>query len=370
MSSTRRVCLLGIFVLILGFASPQVWPQSATTQSTRYIAIVPPGMQAITIAGRTAMCPPDLADPVRAALAKIVAATRPTTMASDLLSQLAAQRSALLTQMSADLLLPQSDIATFLDKTLAPILQQIDHLRTVTHVVVCTQEQLTAAVKAGWHAPMFHYNVLADYTFYEPRISVSTGGDMDDVVIWAPVDDGATPDQVTAAVVKAVQLFEAAFIGAASQQAEVEVRNQTVEFVAAHVIKPLKLPSGQQWLGIGLMRAISCKYAAMITGISRKELVASLMEDNPSNPIRSAPLDLLNGFDTSSIKPQFLPFYVDAMGRKATGVVQKLIDSQGDAVVPKILAALQSGPVPDNQSLVALIQKITGVDVTNDLLPQ
>jgi hypothetical protein len=371
--SRLSVLASGLIVLLL---SPLVWSQTtapaalATTAPSRYTVMVPAGMQSITVAGRTALCMPDIADAVRSGLGKVKPTQRPTTMPSDILARLAAVRPTLVKEMNTDLLVSPDSVNKFLDENLVLMLKEMSNLHADTYIVVATQDQITAAEKQGWHAPMFHYNQLANQTSYEARITVSTAGAMDDVVLWAAVQPGASPDEIAGTVAKVAQDFEGGFVGASSQESLLQSRNLFIGFIAQSVAAPLKLPVNEQWFALGMMGTMSCKYTAEITGIPRLLLVAGVTADNRNNPIKAPQLDLLRPFDPNAVKRQYLPLLVEAISRKASWVVQRMLIQAGDSAMPKIIAALKVSVPADNLGLVKLIHDQSGVDVTNDLLPQ
>lgn len=271
--------------------------------------------------------------------------------------------------MAADLAVPEDKVAAFLGDKLGAELGKMADVKPRIFVLVATQEEVTAAMKAGWADPRFHYNPLADHTFYRPNIRITTDRPMDDAVLWAEVQAKSSPADVADAVVKAYQDTEGEFTSAVSNEAMVLTRNLFIQFVGDNVVTPLKLPPTEQWFGLGLMASMSAKYTSAVTGIGRADLLAPLSVENADNPLKSAPLDLLHPLDPAAIKPQYMPFYIDAMSRKATRVLGKLIEKSGDGVVPKLIAALRDKPPADNDALVKTIQDVTGVDLTTDLLP-
>jgi hypothetical protein len=365
-----RVSVAALAVFVLSMVACQIaWPDTPTTVPARYALIMPPGMQQVTVAGRTVVCPPQFVGDADSALSKITAATPPTTTASDLLERLAQSRAILIAQMSQDLSVPKDKVVTFLDDKLRPAIQTMADVHAHLYVLVATQKQVTTAIKSGWHAPLFRYNPLADYTFYAPRVLVPADRPMDDVVLWSEVKDSDSDAAISKGTVKTIEDFESGFPLSTGQSAVLQSRNLFINFVAENVVDPLKLPTSSEWFGLGLCGAISCKYTADITDLPRTALAAAISADSPSNPIQSAQQDLLHEFDPSSINAEYMPFYRDAISRKGAAVVQKLLDRAGDAAIAKIVIAVKAHPPADNLELVHVIQGATGVDLTNDLLP-
>jgi hypothetical protein len=369
---THRIQVVAFISITAGllFGTPQVRADAPTTApAAPYVLIQAANLQQVDVGDRHALCDVSIAGAVKAALASIKPTTQPTTMPSDLVDHLAAARGTLVRQMTADLNVPADKSGKFLDETVKPALQRLVDLKPRVYVVVATQQQVTAAIRAGWHAPLFRYNPLADHTFYLATIGIPTEGAMDDTVLWAEVQPGASDHDVADAVQQAYEIFGGGFAQAISNDGMVEVRNLMIKFVNDNSIAPLKLPWGEQWLGMGIAGTMGCKYSAPILGISREDLTAALAADNPENPIKPASVDLMHSFDPNSVKSEYMALYVDAVSRKATKVMADLLKQAGDGAVAKILTAIAQAPPADNDGLVQVIQKTTGVDLTQELGP-
>jgi hypothetical protein len=364
--AASAACLL---VLIL---TPLVFCDSATTLPVTlpYVFTLAPGMKPITVALHRGVCPPEYEQAVRKGLSKIIPATKPTTTAADLLERLAGARQTLLAEMTADLALPQEKVAKFLDSTLKPQLEIATSINPKVFVIVATQDQVTAAIKGGWSAPLFHYDPLAGQTLYEPRVQVTVDRQMDDVVLWDEVKAGESDDDISDSLAKIVEDFESSFPLNTGEFAMLQTRNLLIAFMSENVTGPMKLPPSETWFTLGLLGTLSSKYTSPVTGLPRASLSAAMSADSANNPIQSAPLDLYHPYDPNSIEPRYLSMYVDAMSRKSAAVMQKLLDEAGDAAVPKILAELKAHPPADNAALVKSIQSVTGIDLTDDLLPK
>jgi hypothetical protein len=370
----KRASVAALSAFILALIIPQpVFSQTPTSQPAPapYVLITPPLMEKETIDGHVAFCPLELVKTVTAGLHKIKPAARPTTTPSDLVARLDQVRPELLKDMSADLLIPQDKVAAFLDGKLKTMLSELTAIKPHLFLLVCNQEQLDALTKSGWTAPLFYYNHLAQTTIYTPRITVPLDRAMDDVVMWCEVKPNEKDSDIADAVANQIQTFENSFPQSTFTDALLQMRNLMVNFIGENAINPLKLKPTEDWFGLGVIADMSAKYAAEMTGLSRADMAASLAQDVPQqNPIKAGPLDVLHGFEPGDIKPEFLAYYRDAMSRKGAAAVQKMLNKAGDAALPKILSDIKSNPPADNDALVKLIQTDSGVDLTNDLLPQ
>src|SRR5262249_15428445 len=154
-----------------------------------------------------------------------------TTMASDILSKLTASRQTLINKMSTDFGLPREKVTEFVDGKLKKALQDVDGLNDNCYVVVATQQQMTAAMLAGWQAPMFHYNAIAGQVTYEARVMVTTSRKPDDVVLWTETRSGEPDDEIIAAIGNVYHAFQTGFEFGASQEALLEIRSEMAKFL-------------------------------------------------------------------------------------------------------------------------------------------
>jgi hypothetical protein len=373
-NTAMKKLLFGSLILSGLLAAAIAQADDATTQPAElvvpYVVIVPPGMKLVQVGDRGALCRPEVEDAVHRGLENLSPATRPTTMPTDLLARLADRRSALIAEMKSDLNVPEDVTTAFLDGKLKKAITDMADIKPRCYIFVGSEDELNAAEKAGWHAPLFYYNRLADRTFFKPQVVISTQAKPDDIVVWAEPTPDESADSVTAAVTKAMHQLDDGLQQNISRSSMGAVDLVFQEFITDNVARPLKLPASEQWFGRGVIMAMAVKYTSEITGIWRTSLQNELAAERGSHFILAAPLDLLNGLDPTSIKPEYVPYYDDAVSRKASRVIESLTAKAGDDSIAKILTALKPGLPPDNLALVALITKITGVDVTNDLLPQ
>ncbi len=345
-------------------------PAAAPATRPVYTLLMPPGMETVTVGPYTAICPPPYKELVRKGLAQITPATRPTTMASDILKNLAASRKLVQDEMVADFNLPAAQVADFLENTLKPALEKVSQFHSTSYIIVASQDEMIALMRGGWHAPLFHYNPLANHVFYSPSVPVTSGVAQDDVVLWNEVKPGESDADTIAGMNLQMHNFEGGFQYVAGQVALLEVRRQLIQFLSEKVVKPLSIPDTEQWFTFGILGVMGSKYGAIITGSSRASMVAAFSSDDPNAAVQSGPLDLLHEFDSRVIKPQYQPLYLEAVSRKGTAVVEKLVESAGDSCILKILTAIRAKMPADGTELVAVIKSQTGVDLTNDLSPK
>jgi len=143
-----------------------------------------------------------------------------------------------------------------------------------------------------------------------------------------------------------------------------------VEFIDKQAIEPLKLKPDQTWFGQGVETVLSSRYMADLAGADYEQIVGRLLRDRPGNPVRSDTVDLLHPADPSSMRPEWVPAYEDAMRIKSSRVVHDLIAKAGQTAIPMSFSAIRASPPADGPALLKLIATVTGVDLSNDVKPQ
>ena len=363
------VVALGLAIPALAQPAPATSP--ATTTPARYAFPIPPGYERITGGGHTAVCTPEDAPWVRKALESVKPATRPTTMPSDLLRRLGESRAALIKQMTADLALPDDKVPTeFVDGKLTDTLRKLNNVQVPIIFFVITRDKLRDLTKTGWGEPRFRYNRAAEAASYDDNVMVSIDRPMDDSPLPAFYEPNHTPEQRVENLAKGITTFEGQLSNLISQQSQTGVFNLFAQHLGEKHFEPLKLPRDQQWLISGIASFLSAKYSALITNIPRENWLRGLVFENPQTMLASDPIDLLNPVPESAMKPAAVPFYTQAMRRKSTVAIIKLVQAGGEGAIPQSLIALVKNKPATGKDLVAVVQKATGVDLSKSLGPQ
>ena len=271
--AATTVCLLAL-VFISPALSQDAAPQSPPPPA--YTFVLPPGMKPVTVALHRGVSPKEYEQATREGLTKVIPATKPTTTTSDLLQRLSASRLRLIADMTTDLGVSREDATKFLDTTLKPALQIAAAITPKVYILVATQDQVTAAIKGGWSAPLFHLNPLYNHTFYDPRVQVSIDRAMDDVVLWTEVKPGESDTAIADSVARQIEDFDASFPLNTAEFSMIQTRNFLIRFMSERVTSPLKLPVGETWFSLGLLGTMSSKYTSEITGLPRAGLVKSM----------------------------------------------------------------------------------------------
>jgi hypothetical protein len=343
--------------------------QSATTQRAIHIAVIPPGFHSITVADRTVFCLPSDDDWVRDALGGLQPATRPTTLPSDLITNIQQRRDEITKQAMAELgLTDPKPLNELFDLKLAPLLKDLLAIKPTVYYLVASRPQLIKLLKDGWSDPRYRYLRFANDVAYSFDVNLAIDAKTDDSVMWAELHDDA-PQNRGKALLHTVTDFDGGFLNTLSMLSQLGTRNEFDELIRTEVTDPLKLPPGLQWFGRAIDMIYAIKYESMLTGASRRDQVANLVGGNPRNPLHSQPLNLLEPIDPASMKPDYVGLYNEALIHKGAGVVAAWIAKGGDGVLAKALPAFRANPPATAADLVKIIQQSTGIDITPALAP-
>src|SRR2546425_11755645 len=126
----RRTSILALVALAVPALAQPAPAKPATTTATRYVLVMPPGYEKVTVAGHTALAEPNDVEWVKKALAEVKPSPRPTTMPTDVLQKLAANRAAVVKQMVTDLALSDGkETNKLFDEQILPTLTKLDQLK-------------------------------------------------------------------------------------------------------------------------------------------------------------------------------------------------------------------------------------------------
>jgi uncharacterized protein YidB (DUF937 family) len=367
-----------LIVFALAISAGVVWaqapaPAAATAPATRprYVFPVPPGFEKVTAGSHTAVCATEDAAWVRQALGAVKPGTRPATMPTDLLKRLADNRPALVKQMVTDLALPDDrHVSQFIDNKLIDTLRKLETIQPPILVFVVSREKLRDLVKGGWGEPRFKYNRAADAASYDENVMLSIDRPMDESPLPAFYDPKEPEDKRVEGLARNLALFDSQLAKLISEQSQTGVFNLFAQYLGEQHFDPLKLRRDQQWLGLGLATYLSAKYASLVTGIGRDAWLRGIMYEDLRYMLGSASIDLTNPTPEESMRPGAAGYYTQAMRRKATGVVLKLVENGGEGAIPKALIAVVKTKPADGKQMVKTIQEATGVDLTKELGPQ
>lgn len=351
-------------------AQPAPAPATAPA-APRFTMVVPPGYQQVAAGGHNALCQQQDVEWVKKALADVKPATRPTTMPADVLKRVTENRAAVVKQMVADLALADDkSVNEYFDNKLLAALKKLDMLKPTVYFIVCTRQGLRDLSQTGWGEPRFHYNRIANEVSYDENVMLSLDRPMDDSVLPAFYDEKDPVEKRASNLASGIQQLDASLARLIADQSQPQVFNLTATYMGETHFDPMKLRRDQQWLALGTVGYLASKYAGQLTPTPKEIWLRDITRDDPRYPVSAKPIDLTRPVEESAMKKGAVPYYNQAMRRKAIGVVAKWAEKAGDAGVAKVLAAVRTTLPADGSALVTLIQQTTGADLAKDLGPQ
>jgi hypothetical protein len=369
MIRTIAIALLAASTIpTLGQTAPAPTAAPASTQRAKYDIVVPPGFQKVTIGAHSVIAEPSDLPWIQEALNQYKPTTRPTTMPATLITSLKEARPELEKALAADIGISDPKLtAELFDSVLLPNLQRLADLKPPLFYLVTTKEKLKALLKNGWSDPRLHYNKLSDDVQFVPTLELSTDREMDEYLVPAMYPPESSAEERKQMLDRVVNGTEAGLAGAISTKGQAFVHTATMNFIGRNVFAPLHPQPSQEWLSMGVSSALAAKYIAIVEHIDFKQLMTRMMQENPRNPISSRTIDLAHPTDPKDLRPQAMPFYIDAMGKKAMGVTMKIIEQGGPDGIKKIIDAMKKEMPKDGDGLVKLIKDASGVDVSEEV---
>jgi hypothetical protein len=345
-------------------------PAPQQGQAVGHKAEVPAGFHVLTVGDRAAFCQSGDEAWVKPVLESVPAATRPTTMPSDIISALQQRRSELATQVLQDLALDnRKEVDELIDGKILPALARIASLKPTAYYFPATRGKIADLMDAGWSDPRFHYLRYAHDISYSSVIRVSAeGGAVDDLVLWVEIHDGDTPATRSDALAADIKRYEEANAQYHSMFAMNQAEHLFEAFIHEKVFDPLKLPARLTWVDFGASNVFAVKYMALLTGMPRQTWMEQLI-GRPDEPRPFMRLDLINALDPAQIRPEYLAAYDRELLPKGALVIYSLLCKAGDGALAKVLPLWRAHAPQTPQELIQTVRAATGVDLTPDMQP-
>ncbi len=371
MALTKRSITLG-FTALLALAPARLClaVDPPATQELRYTLSVPPGFKLVEASGVKAICQEAEEDLIRQALTQVIPATRPTTMPADLLTRLSERSADILKQIASDYALEDTSVLEPHIQKLRDDIEALSAFRPPLFFLCATDEKLKEILKSGvWTCPGIYYNRYADRVMYRETIPLSVDRPMDDTVVAVVASEKDGPQALADKLKSLVEGTEAELGKLVSGRSMFLVQAMFIDMVMQEVFDPLKLPTDQQWLGVGLAGVTSADYAANIIGSPRRELLMLIAAELRMNPIRMSTIDLLKPTSPESLKREYVAAYADAYRRKSMRAAGKILDSAKEKL-PELVRSLRENPCGSGEDLLRRIHEITDVDLSQEVKAQ
>jgi hypothetical protein len=345
-------------------ATPDAAP--ATTQRQPYRVTPPQGFVRVDAAGRVAFAKPADEAWVRETLASVTPATMPSTMPADLAERLVASRDRLASLLEKRLgYADRAAFDAFYDQTLLPGVRGFEKLTVPAFYLVGNTDDVKQALRSGWTNPRYYFNRAADTVNFEAGMSINPGGENDEVLLPALHEPGATPQQQRDRLVQTVRAMEADLAASSANRAHFVAQVQILEFIREKVFAPLELRDDQAWLATGAAGMVSAELITAASGMALEELIVQMIAEPNNTPFPASAVNLTRPMRTDELRPQFVPFYLDAVRRKSTAVVFAWMRQGGsDDALPKLLESLRKQKPEGGNALLETMRQINGVDVS------
>lgn len=368
----RPTLLLSVLSLatLQTFSQPAGAPPPPATSPTtpRFVMVVPPGYQQVTVAGHTALCQPNDAEWVKKALGDVKPATRPSTMPADIIKRVTENRAAFTKAVVTDLVLADDKaVNDFFDNKLLSTLKKLDTIKPAVYFLVCTKQQLRDLAQTGWGEPRFHYNRIANEVSVDDHVMLSIDRPMDDSVLPAFYNETDPPEKRGGNLATGIQQLDTSLARLIADQAQPQVFNLIATFIGETYFDPMKLRRDQQWFGLGVVGYLTSKYCGLVTPTPKDAWLKDITREDPRMPVNARAIDLRKPLEESAMKPAAVPYYHQAMRRKSIAVVAKWAEKAGDPALTKVFTAVRSTLPADGAALVTLIQQTTNTDLNPDL---
>ena len=291
-------------------------------------------------------------------------------MPADLITRLNSHRPALLKQMTSDFgLSDPAALDKFLDETVVPELKRLQDFHPPIYLMPITAQKLKEIVKAGWGAPKFYYNRVADDVAYQFAIALSLDN-MDDHVYPVIYRESDSPEARKQLLRERATDMQASILARIAGQGQASLQQGLIHFIDTTVFAPMQLKPGQEWFGIGAEGVFSARYLSMVNDLEVERFIRYMTADDPANPIRSGTVDLLHLTPPAQLRPQFAPAYYDAMRRKSITVVNDWLAKVPPDMPAKVIATINKSKPADGEALVKIIKDTSGVDLSEEVKPR
>jgi hypothetical protein len=309
-------------------------------------------------------------DGLKNGIAEIKPATRPTTRPGVVLKKATAARDEVARQMMADLgVTDDKAIPALFDEKILPTLKKLEEIKPPVFFLVITRPDLRALCKDGWGEPRFHYNRAVGEVSYVDNVMLSIERPMDDSVLPYFYEEKDSNEIRARNLGIGIQRLDTELANLVANQTEPEVFNLLTQHISTKCFDVAKTPRDQQWLAMGVTGYFAAKYAGMLTLEPRELWLKMMTYEDPRYPVSSKPIDLTKPIEVSAMKVAAVPYYDQAMRRKAVAVVMKWVEKTSEASVTKVLQAAKAKPPADGAALVKLIAEVGGVDLSKELGP-
>lgn len=354
---------LALLALFITAASAQT--TAPTTAPEPYRVTPPPGFERVEAGGLVAFCEPADVEWVRGVLTTLPPTTRPSTMPAELAQKIDAARGAMWDILARELLATdRAGFEKFVDDKLLVEVRKFETMKTPIFYLVTSGERLKQLMAAGWTDRNYYYNRVADDISFAPGLNLRTDGESDELLLpaWYRQEDPA--DARAERLKQVVVESRLNLLQSIANRAQFVAQLQIIEFLRESVFAPLKLRAEQEWFATGAATIVSAQMITAASGRDLPQLILEMIVEPGNTPYRMTMVNLLRPTNLDDLRPEYVPFYREAVRRKSTAVVWLWLQQGGRDSLSKLMAQVRKQRPEGGNALLEAMRQVNGVDVT------
>lgn len=302
---------------------------------------------------------------VRTTLATLPPATRPSTMPVDLAQKIHAARGAMWDILARELhATDRAGFEKFVDERLLAEVREFETMKTPIFYLVTSSERLKQLMAAGWTDRNYYYNRVANEVSFEPGLNLRTDGESDELLLPALYLASEPPESRPARLGQVVGESRANLLQSIANRAQFVAQLQIIDYLRESVFAPLQLRGDQQWLATAAAGIVSAQMITAASGRDLRQLVTEMIVEPGNTPYRMTMVNLLRPMSTDVLRPEYVPYYHEAVRRKSTAVLWLWLERGGKDSLGKLMAQIRKQRPEGGNALLEAMRQVNGVDVS------
>lgn len=292
------------------------------------------------------------------------AATNPVVM----LDRLLADREAVTRSMLSDLpMLTPAQIDSYRDDRLIPLARQVSIMGPQLVWVIAPIEAIKQAMLNGWVDPSRRYDKATDsYKSIRP-ITFGQPGETEESVAYIAVYPNEPKSARVDDLAKSLTDSDENITNGIAQRATELMVNDWYEFIIENALGDLPNREDQIWLKTGLAGALATKYTAALYGTPTSSFLPNLAKNPHTDPIVPDSIDLLHPARTGELRPELVHAYTLARHMKAAVILSHWLERAGGNQIAPLIEAVKATHPAQGESLVKVVTKSSGINLSGDL---
>jgi len=237
-------------------------------------------------------------------------------------------------------------------------------MKTPIYYLVTSSERLKELMAAGWTDRNYYYNRVADEINFQPGLNLRTDGESDELLLPA-LYGGADPGESRRArLAEVVGESQMNLLQSIANRAQFVAQLQVIDFIREQVLSPLQLRADQEWFVTGAAGVVSAEMITAASGRDLQQLVVEMIMEPGNTPYRMTMVNLLRPENTNDLRPEYVPFYREAVRRKSTAVIWLWLERGGKDSLGKLMAQVRKQRPEGGNALLEAMRQVNNVDVS------